>query len=230
MSHESGAFILLVDDKAESAAVGDLALKARGAASGQRVELITVCPVNGTTGIEQTRAALAQASLSAAPGATKLVLFENADTLTLEAQNSLLKKLEDAPEGTIFVLATRNPYSLLPTVRSRCQFIDMRESDGIAGAKDEAAQSALDLLSQGEARALCVVSRMSQGEGLALIESLARVFEQAMNRQPETAVQGLWIALCAYNELKDNANPGLCLEAMISRLFELSGLEGLMCQ
>jgi len=39
----------------------------------------------------------------------------------IEAQNALLKTLEEPPSGSIFVLVTARPDVLLPTVRSRCQ-------------------------------------------------------------------------------------------------------------
>ena len=38
-----------------------------------------------------------------------------------EAQNALLKTLEEPPPASVFVLITSRPDVLLPTVRSRCQ-------------------------------------------------------------------------------------------------------------
>ncbi len=46
-----------------------------------------------------------------------------ADALTREAQNSLLKLLEEPPSQTAFFLLTRQRHQLLPTIRSRCQFL-----------------------------------------------------------------------------------------------------------
>ena len=39
----------------------------------------------------------------------------------LEAQDALLKTLEEPPPASVFVLITDRPDVLLPTVRSRCQ-------------------------------------------------------------------------------------------------------------
>lgn len=48
-----------------------------------------------------------------------LIVLE-ADKLTTEAQNSLLKLIEEPPEETQIILTTSNRNSLLPTVVSRC--------------------------------------------------------------------------------------------------------------
>ena len=47
--------------------------------------------------------------------------MDEADALIVEAQNALLKTLEEPPSASVFVLVTSRPDVLLPTVRSRCQ-------------------------------------------------------------------------------------------------------------
>ena len=56
----------------------------------------------------------------------RIVVLEDADTLTVEAQNSLLKTLEEPPDGTCFILITEHPEALLTTVISRCRRIHLR--------------------------------------------------------------------------------------------------------
>jgi len=51
----------------------------------------------------------------------KVVVFEEAHALTEDAQNALLKTLEEPPRGSVIVLVCHNASRLLPTVRSRCQ-------------------------------------------------------------------------------------------------------------
>lgn len=58
------------------------------------------------------------------PGQSKIdraVIIENAHLLTLEAQNALLKTLEEPPKGTILLLTSASEQALLPTIRSRVQ-------------------------------------------------------------------------------------------------------------
>lgn len=53
-------------------------------------------------------------------GRSVVILFE-AHLATTEAQNALLKLLEEPPPSAVIVLVTEHPERLLPTVRSRCQ-------------------------------------------------------------------------------------------------------------
>lgn len=57
----------------------------------------------------------------------KLVfIIEPADAMNTNAQNALLKSLEEPPSYVQFLLVTANPGGLLPTIRSRCQEITLQ--------------------------------------------------------------------------------------------------------
>ena len=58
------------------------------------------------------------------------MLVSNADSMTLRAQNRLLKTLEEPPEGVTIILPVENAESLVQTIRSRCQLLKMF-SDGL---------------------------------------------------------------------------------------------------
>lgn len=53
----------------------------------------------------------------------KIYIIDKAEKMTVEAQNALLKTLEEPPEYAIIILITNNKESLLPTIRSRCEVI-----------------------------------------------------------------------------------------------------------
>ena len=57
----------------------------------------------------------------------KLLVIEDAQLLTPEAQNALLKVLEEPPEHTYIILGTETKEALLPTILSRCQIIELEE-------------------------------------------------------------------------------------------------------
>jgi DNA polymerase-3 subunit delta' len=67
--------------------------------------------------------ALSMRPFDPASGGQVAVVAE-ADRLTTEAMNCLLKTLEEPPAGTHLVLVTDRPHMLLPTIRSRCQRLD----------------------------------------------------------------------------------------------------------
>ena len=50
----------------------------------------------------------------------RFVIILDADLMNDQAQNALLKSLEEPPEGIIFIITTANKDKLLPTIQSRC--------------------------------------------------------------------------------------------------------------
>lgn len=79
----------------------------------------------GTISIEAVRTVQKRLQLKTTGNAPlrRAILVENAQCLTTEAQNALLKLLEEPPADTIFVLTTPSARALLPTIRSRAQLI-----------------------------------------------------------------------------------------------------------
>ncbi|MEW6106038.1 MAG: hypothetical protein AB1563_06705, partial [Bacillota bacterium] len=77
-------------------------------------------------------------------GGFRVTIIEGAEKMTVEAQNSFLKLLEEPPERTVFILVCQNPSGLLPTVRSRCQLVRVRVADGGEGAIGDRFQSFVD--------------------------------------------------------------------------------------
>ena len=53
-------------------------------------------------------------------GGKKVILINNAESLTINAANALLKILEEPPENSYLILTAQNISSLLPTIVSRC--------------------------------------------------------------------------------------------------------------
>ncbi len=52
------------------------------------------------------------------------IIIEHAERMSAEAQNSLLKSLEEPPDGVIFFILTKDENLLLPTIRSRCWIVN----------------------------------------------------------------------------------------------------------
>ncbi len=73
--------------------------------------------------IEQARKVRRQMSLSAYQSEYKIALINQAERMTAEAGNCLLKTLEEPKGRAVLILVTANPELLLPTIVSRCQII-----------------------------------------------------------------------------------------------------------
>jgi DNA polymerase-3 subunit delta' len=65
---------------------------------------------------------------SLAVAGQKIGVIYDCDRMNKEAQNAFLKTLEEPPRDSLFILATANPSSLLPTTRSRCQCLTLLEN------------------------------------------------------------------------------------------------------
>ena len=59
-------------------------------------------------------------------GPYKIYIVNEADKMTVQAQNALLKTLEEPPEYVVIMLLTENVNSLLPTILSRCVVLNMK--------------------------------------------------------------------------------------------------------
>jgi DNA polymerase-3 subunit delta' len=78
---------------------------------------------SGSIKIDQIREAIDRAAYRPFEGRRRAVIIDQADALVGEAQNALLKTLEEPPSASVFVLITARQDLLLPTVRSRCHVL-----------------------------------------------------------------------------------------------------------
>lgn len=98
--------------------------------AGDSTYLRTIAPEGrATTTIEQIRELITFFQLKV-PGRARLkraAVIEQAETMTHEAQNALLKLLEEPPADSVLVLASARPQRLLATIRSRVQTVYLSE-------------------------------------------------------------------------------------------------------
>ena len=89
-------------------------------------DLVIVSTEGNTIKIDQIRATIEKTSYRTAKDRFRVIIIEEAEKLSDEASNALLKILEEPPEGNIFVLTSSQHYQLLPTIRSRCCHIALQ--------------------------------------------------------------------------------------------------------
>lgn len=85
-------------------------------------------PFNSKLGIEQARKIKEHFSLKPYSSIGRAVVLENAASLTPEAQNALLKTLEEPPLNAILILGASSEAKFLPTILSRCQIVNLSPS------------------------------------------------------------------------------------------------------
>jgi DNA polymerase-3 subunit delta' len=78
-----------------------------------------ICPTNGYT-LETLEIIQEQIAFLLDHDQSYFFILQRADLLTTQCANSLLKTIEEPPQGYHFILCTERKESLLPTIISRC--------------------------------------------------------------------------------------------------------------
>jgi len=86
--------------------------------------------------IEDVRGIKKELSLKPYEGLFRVFIIENADVMTQESQNALLKMLEEPPSKTVFILITSYIHRLLVTIRSRAQTLVFKP-DAASGIQEK---------------------------------------------------------------------------------------------
>ncbi|MBI4834926.1 MAG: DNA polymerase III subunit delta' [Planctomycetes bacterium] len=119
--------------------------------------------------IEAVRELEHEIALKPFEGRYKIFIINNAETLSEEATNAILKTLEEPPPYSLIILISSKPESLLPTILSRChliRFYPLPES----ALKGLLSKSIKGKLTEAELKILIALSGGSAGQALELYE------------------------------------------------------------
>lgn len=117
------------------------------------------------TGVNEIRAIIEELSKAAFEGGMRAIVISNAHAMTREAQNALLKTLEEPPKGVIFLLCG-NADGMLSTIISRCALIRLGQADRCEIENE----LALHGVNAADARLYARISGGSMGRALRLSE------------------------------------------------------------
>jgi len=95
-------------------------------ASGHHPDVHWLVPDGASIRIEQVRALQSTLALRPFSAKYKVCIIDGADLMTEQAQNSMLKSLEEPPGDGVLILVTSRPSALLPTILSRCQMVRLQ--------------------------------------------------------------------------------------------------------
>lgn len=88
--------------------------------SGHHESLLEIAPDGATIKMEQAHQILEFLNLQSVRK-SRVIIIDEVNKLNPQSGNSLLKSLEEPPEGTIFFLVSSALSAVLPTIRSRCK-------------------------------------------------------------------------------------------------------------
>ena len=141
--------------------------------------------------VDQIRAISDFIGQTAQQGGYKILIIEPAEAMNINAANALLKSLEEPTDNTFILLVCDSVGLLLPTIKSRCQFLGFP----VPAQAESLAWLASTLKEKGQADSLLRDAGDRPLAALALIESGALQQRQAMQTQLIDMVQGRASAL-----------------------------------
>ncbi len=188
----------MIYDKSHSTLiVGGTAEKRRGAALllaqeqlGQNVseesihpDLVYLSPQDEAgLGIDQIRQLVKRLAVKPSQANAKVALLEEAQRATTQAQNALLKTLEEPPSQARLILTCSRASQLLTTVVSRCRVVELPTEVDLPINREDFQQAA---------SALFALLPMNRGERLAWVESNKQLFSE---REGAVTVIKAWIS------------------------------------
>ena len=123
--------------------------------------------------------------LTSGAGGWRVAVIDTADDMNDNAANALLKLLEEPPSRAMLLVLSNTPGRLLPTIRSRCQRLNLRplgerdmeaELERLLPEQKAEERASLARLARGS---LGAALTLAGGEGLALAEEADRLIDQA---------------------------------------------------
>ncbi|HUO01865.1 MAG TPA: DNA polymerase III subunit delta' [Rhizomicrobium sp.] len=136
--------------------------------------------------------------MTSGAGGWRVAIVDTADDMNDSAANAILKLLEEPPSRAMLILLTNRPGQLLPTIRSRCQRLDLRPLDEKTVA--DALKTWLPDAAADERTSLARLSGGSIGAALSLADGEGRELAAEADRLIESASAPDVIALLALGE------------------------------
>lgn len=215
--------------------------------AGTHPDIWTVAPEDGKKNITvaQIRALRSEAYVKPHMSARRVFIIDMADTMNEQAQNALLKVLEEPPGSVLFILIAENKAALLDTVISRCTVLSLSPPEISEAEKYMAASTnytveqissalkesggnigaALSLLSGGSSGAATAaeefIKLMLSSDELGMLKTAAK-FEKSRTEADAFLKE---LKLCTAAALKKNLSNSLTARTLSDFYTALGGFE-----
>ncbi len=195
--------------------------------------------------IEQIRNLRKDACLKPIEARKKVYIIYDADSMTEQASNCLLKTIEEPPKNVIIILIGSNLSSILPTIVSRCQIIKFHESKYAKKAHNEEGSyidEFLNIENRFSSETLEFIKR-PKSEQLKTVDLLltyfrdmlvgtfpvsdpnARIYESGSDPSPENILILMKELLKSKELLQSNVNSKLVADYILGSIISLKSLK-----
>lgn len=87
----------------------------------ESIDIINYRLKKASFGVDEVRAIIAEINKKPYEGDKKVIIIHKGDKLTVQAQNALLKTIEEPPKGVFIILLCESLELILDTIKSRCE-------------------------------------------------------------------------------------------------------------
>jgi DNA polymerase-3 subunit delta' len=94
--------------------------------NGTHPDVHVITPTGLSYGIDDTKDLVREAAMLTSLGQWNIIILEDADRLTTEAGNALLKAIEEPAKLTMWILCAPSSKDVLITIKSRCRIVSLR--------------------------------------------------------------------------------------------------------
>lgn len=181
-------------------------------------DTIRLEPQNNTIGIDAVRSIISELSFKPRSSPFSVLIIRLAHTLSEEAQQALLKTLEEPIGKSRIILETQEPFSLLPTILSRCHIVRLTNTKATDQSNNELSEclTTIEQLlrsSVGERTKLIDALTKTRDDALIFVDLAIRALREELVHTSEYA-KLLRSLLTARSQIMGNITPKLALDAV----------------
>lgn len=192
----------------------------RTVVAGSHADVAVVRTQRLSIGVDQVRDLVRRSALAPAGRGWQILIVEDADRLTDQAFNALLKAIEEPTDRTVWMLCAPSVSDVLPTIRSRCRLVTLstpavadvaaflERSDGVVPALAEyAARASQGHIGRARAIATDEATRARRREVVAIpgqLRTLGKAMEAARTLEATTKTEAE--AITAVLDARDRAD------------------------
>lgn len=212
----ANAFAMALQCEAEQAEACGECHSCRQFLSGNHPDVIYVRHEKpGSIGVDDVRSQIVDdVEIKPYSSPYKIYIVDQAELMTVQAQNALLKTIEEPPEYVVIFLLTTNAESFLPTIISRCTVLKLKPLYDKA-IKDYLTETLK--ISNHQADVCTAFARGNLGKAIALSESesFARMQEEVLSLMKEIRNLKVYEMVARLKEIKEaGLNITDCLDFM----------------